>query len=233
MQVARSPGCLAALVWILEPCGNAVMAKPGGIRRYEHAMRDEALTYPEVHEDFPWGERAMKVKGKVFLFLSCDGAQLSMSMKLPSSRHAALMMPFAKPTGYGLGKAGWVTSQFRGDDAPPLDILRAWLGESYRAVAPKTLVKQLEARAAAVKTKTAAPEKTKVAAAHPATPANAAAAPTKKAAPKKAASAKKTAAAPTKKAALKKPAAPATAAPASPQSRRPPKAMKAKQFAAR
>ena len=33
------------------------------------ALRDFALRYPETHEDFPWGERVIKVKGKVFLFL--------------------------------------------------------------------------------------------------------------------------------------------------------------------
>lgn len=122
------------------------MPQPTGLHRDEHALRDAALAYPEAHEDFPWGERALKVRGKVFLFLSCDGARLSLSMKLPESRHAALTMPFATPTGYGLGKAGWVTSRFGAGEAVPLEILRAWLDESYRAVAPKAVVKQLDAR---------------------------------------------------------------------------------------
>ncbi len=120
------------------------MAKTSGLHHYEHLLREAALAYPESHEDFPWGERALKVKGKVFLFLYCDAEKLSMSMKLPESRHAALMMPFAKPTGYGLGKAGWVTSVFGEKELPPIEILRAWLDESYRAVAPVTLVKRLD-----------------------------------------------------------------------------------------
>lgn len=130
------------------------MPQPTGLHRDEHALRDAALAYPEAHEDFPWGERALKVRGKVFLFLSCDGARLSLSLKLPESRHAALTMPFATPTGYGLGKAGWVTSRFEAGAVVPLEILRAWLDESYRAVAPKAVVKQLDARAAAASTKT-------------------------------------------------------------------------------
>jgi hypothetical protein len=36
-------------------------------RQIETALRDYALGFPEATEDFPWGERAIKVKGKVFL----------------------------------------------------------------------------------------------------------------------------------------------------------------------
>jgi hypothetical protein len=39
-----------------------------------------------------------------------------------------------------------VTSRFEAGEAVPLEILRAWLDESYRAVAPKAVVKQLDAR---------------------------------------------------------------------------------------
>jgi hypothetical protein len=35
----------------------------------ETALRDCALGFPEAVEEFPWGERAIKVKGKVFLFI--------------------------------------------------------------------------------------------------------------------------------------------------------------------
>jgi hypothetical protein len=33
------------------------------------ALHKAALGYPETHEDHPWGERAYKVAGKVFLFM--------------------------------------------------------------------------------------------------------------------------------------------------------------------
>lgn len=57
----------------------------------------------------------------------------------------ALMLPFAEPTGYGLGKSGWVTATFNaGEKAPPVALLKQWLDESYRAIAPKKLVKALE-----------------------------------------------------------------------------------------
>lgn len=108
------------------------------------ALRDFAMGYPGAHEDFPWGERVVKVNGKVFLFLG-KGEDLSLSVKLPSSRAMALGLPFASPTAYGLGKSGWVSARFGPGEKPPLDLLRAWIDESYRAVAPKKLAASLAA----------------------------------------------------------------------------------------
>jgi predicted DNA-binding protein (MmcQ/YjbR family) len=106
-------------------------------------LRKKALDYPAVHEDFPWGEHALKVKKKVFLFMRYDASMLSLSIKLPASHGMALMFPFATPTGYGLGKAGWVTARFPKGARPPLRLLVAWLDESYRAIAPAKLVAAL------------------------------------------------------------------------------------------
>ncbi len=111
------------------------------------ALRKLALGYPEAHEDFPWGERALKVKKKVFVFMHYDAGHLSLSVKLPASQGAALMLSFAEPTGYGLGKAGWVTARFARGSRPPLRLLAAWVHESYQAVAPTTLVASLAAGA--------------------------------------------------------------------------------------
>jgi predicted DNA-binding protein (MmcQ/YjbR family) len=97
------------------------------------------MAKPEATEHFPWGERAIKVKGKVFLFMFADATRLSLSTKLPESNGVALMLPFAQPTGYGLGKAGWVSAAFEAGDTPPIDVLCAWVDESYQAVAPAKL----------------------------------------------------------------------------------------------
>jgi predicted DNA-binding protein (MmcQ/YjbR family) len=107
------------------------------------ALRAYALAFPEAHEDFPWGERVVKVKDKVFVFLGRDD-DVGVTVKLPSSGLLALSLPFASPTGYGLGKSGWVTARFGPKDKPPLELLRKWIDESYRAVAPKELVKALD-----------------------------------------------------------------------------------------
>lgn len=114
----------------------------------EQTLRDYGMTFPEAHEDFPWGHRALKVKGKAFVFMSSDAEGLRFSMKLPVSAEFALDLPFTAPTGYGLGKSGWVTATFGPKDKPPLDYLRHWIAESYRAVAPKKLLKLLDAKAA-------------------------------------------------------------------------------------
>lgn len=111
------------------------------LRAAYEALRLYGLTLPEATEDHPWGETALKVKGKVFVFMSMSDQGLSLSTKLPDSCALALELPFAKPTGYGLGKSGWVSARFtkEDEDEAPTDMLKAWIEESYRAVAPKKL----------------------------------------------------------------------------------------------
>jgi predicted DNA-binding protein (MmcQ/YjbR family) len=119
------------------------MAKSSGLPRDGARLRKLALSYPEAHEDMPWGHHAIKVKGKSFVFLAADRDTFSLSAKLPSSAEVAVKLPFASPTEYGLGKSGWVTARFPRSARLPLDILELWIDESYRAIAPKKLVAQL------------------------------------------------------------------------------------------
>ena len=121
-------------------------------------LREHALGLPGAHEDFPWGESVAKVGKKVFVFLGRPGDEgpQGMSVKLPESGEAALDLPFATPTGYGLGKSGWVSLSFEKGDEIPVELLRDWITESYRAVAPKTMVAKLGEAAAS-----AAPRKAK------------------------------------------------------------------------
>ncbi len=109
-------------------------------------LRKHALGYPESIEDFPWGHSAYKVQGKIFLsvYLDDDEGVLSLSVKLPISNKLALTLPFAAPTRYGLGKHGWVTATFNVGADAPLDMIQEWVDESFRAVAPKRIVAQLE-----------------------------------------------------------------------------------------
>ncbi len=122
------------------------MARLSPLKKTVAELRKRALAYPETSEDFPWGHSAFKVKGKGFLFtyLNEDEGFLSLSVKLPVSSNMALTFPFAKPTEYGMGKHGWVTSRFNVGDDVPIDLLLDWMDESYRAVAPKRVLAQLE-----------------------------------------------------------------------------------------
>lgn len=107
-------------------------------------LRARAMKYPEATEDFPWGERAIKVRGKAFLFLRAEGRGVSFSVKLPHSAAEALELPFTQPTPYGLGRHGWVMAEVDGSRDAPVSTFEAWLDESYRAVAPKRLVATLD-----------------------------------------------------------------------------------------
>jgi predicted DNA-binding protein (MmcQ/YjbR family) len=114
------------------------------LKRADAVLRDFALAFPQTREEFPWGHRAVKVKGKVFVFMALIDRELSLSMKLPVSGRTALTLPFATPTEYGLGKSGWVTARFRSSDPVPIEMLKEWIEESFRAVAPKRLLAKFE-----------------------------------------------------------------------------------------
>jgi predicted DNA-binding protein (MmcQ/YjbR family) len=109
-------------------------------------LRQYALGLPGAWEDFPWGESVVKVGKKVFVFLGHSGDLLTLSVKLPASNLMALDLPFTTPTGYGLARGGWVTARFEKGESPPIDLLIRWVEESYRAVAPRKHVKELDGR---------------------------------------------------------------------------------------
>ncbi len=110
-------------------------------------LRSHALTFPDAYEDHPWDETVAKVNGKIFVFFGTDHdrANVRITVKLDESHDQALMVPGAKPAGYGLGRSGWVSVPL-GTGTPPVDVLRDWIDESYRRVAPKRLVAELDAR---------------------------------------------------------------------------------------
>jgi len=117
------------------------------VQKAAASLREYALSLPEAYEDFPWGELVIKVNKKIFVFISGE-AELEkgfrLGVKLPVSSIQALNLPFTQPSGYGLGKASWVTAHFSLHEPLPTELLISWIEESYRAIAPKKLVRQLE-----------------------------------------------------------------------------------------
>ena len=114
------------------------------------ALREFGLAYPGAHTKSPWpGHLDLAVNDKTFAYLSLEGEPFGISCKLPQSSAAALMLPFCEPTGYGLGKSGWVSAKFKKGEAPPVELFKAWIDESYRAQAPKKLIKALGGEVAA------------------------------------------------------------------------------------
>ncbi len=111
-------------------------------------LRDFALTYPEAWEDHPWDHIAVKVRKKAFVFMSGEQlleGKLSMTVKLPISNEMVLALPYMEKAGYGLGKSGWVTMRLGTKDPVDRGMFEGWIDQSYRAVAPKTLIKKLDA----------------------------------------------------------------------------------------
>jgi hypothetical protein len=49
------------------------------------------------------------------------------------------------PTGYGLGKAGWVTIPVDGLGGDDAEVLQDFIEESYRIIAPKKMISELDA----------------------------------------------------------------------------------------
>ena len=114
------------------------------------SLEEFALSLPEAWPDEPWGDRVVKVGKKIFVFLSRpDATRPAVTFKLPDSRDHALAYPDAIPTGYGLGKHGWVTVMIDAVPTEEHEVLFDFVEESYRAVATKTLVKRLDAELAA------------------------------------------------------------------------------------
>lgn len=111
------------------------------LRAIKAALRTYALTFEGAKEDHPWGENVTKVNGKVFAFFGVDDDTSNgvMGVKLARSLLYARGLPHVEPMGYGLGKSGWCTVK-KPKGAIDVKLMKEWLAESYKLVAPKRLV---------------------------------------------------------------------------------------------
>jgi predicted DNA-binding protein (MmcQ/YjbR family) len=90
------------------------------------------------------GEPTFRVRGKNFVFT--NQAASGLSVKLPKDEAEAVVAtdPLAEPTGYGLGRHGWVSVEVGDDpDDARWQQIEEWVRTSYTLVAPKTLAKQV------------------------------------------------------------------------------------------
>lgn len=112
-------------------------------------VRAFALELPGAVEEFPWGESVAKVNGKVFVFLGTDGGDhppgLTLKLKAEEVHAHAMAAPGAEPARYGLGRSGWVRIPIGEEGSPDVALLCDWVEESYRVIAPKKLVAELDA----------------------------------------------------------------------------------------
>ena len=88
------------------------------------------------------GEPTFRVRGKNFIFSDPDATGIS--VKLPKEEAEAVVAtdPLAEPTGYGLGRHGWVSVTIGAmPTADRWQQVEEWVRTSYTLVAPKTLAK--------------------------------------------------------------------------------------------
>lgn len=110
-----------------------------------HRLQEIVSRLPEAErvDVEAWGgEPTFRVRGKNFVFT--DQAATGLSVKLPKEEAAAVVATDAgaEPTGYGLGRHGWVSVTV--GDAPDEERWRQveeWVRTSYTMVAPRTLAK--------------------------------------------------------------------------------------------
>jgi predicted DNA-binding protein (MmcQ/YjbR family) len=88
------------------------------------------------------GEPTFRVRGKNFVFT--DPSAHGVTVKLPKDEAAAVVAtdPRATPTGYGLGRHGWVSIELgaAADQARWREV-EEWVRTSYTLVAPKSLAR--------------------------------------------------------------------------------------------
>ena len=91
------------------------------------------------------GEPTFRVRGKNFVFAGHEGR--SFSVKLPPEEAAAVVAsdPAATPTGYGLGRHGWVSVTLPArPSAARWKEVAEMIRTSYCLIAPKGLARRVE-----------------------------------------------------------------------------------------
>ena len=107
------------------------------------ALRGRALQFPGVAEGDSCVKRAFKARTKGFLYLGETGDTYNVMLKVGDSLDAVKRFCAERPDDRSVGETNWVTLHFGGDEAPP-EALDDWIEESYRLLAPKKLVNELE-----------------------------------------------------------------------------------------
>lgn len=108
------------------------------------ALRAHALRFPETSEGTSCVNRAFKVRKKNFVFIGEKADNVRVMVRLKDSAEAAAGLGDPRVV---VGKTGWATLNFAPDDAPDLALMQAWIDESFRALAPKTVLKAWDAGA--------------------------------------------------------------------------------------
>jgi len=116
-------------------------------------LRELCLALPQARETSTWGSPHFRVRDKIFAGFDPDAPTPVLGFKLSLERQAQMLRdPRFRVAPY-VGRYGWVSMDLSG--VSDWDEVRAFLVESYCAIAPKSLAAQLEGgQAAALRRKT-------------------------------------------------------------------------------
>lgn len=88
------------------------------------------------------GEPTFRVNGKNFVFTDAKATGVSVKLSKDEAEAVIASDPGAEPTGYGLGRHGWVSIQLGAKpSAARWREVEEWVRTSYTMVAPKRLTK--------------------------------------------------------------------------------------------
>ncbi len=92
-----------------------------------------------------WGDHpTFRVRGKNFVFSDAEACNLSVKLDKEEAAAVVATDPDATPTGYGLGRHGWVSLTLPPElDGERWEQVEEWVRTSYTLVAPKKLARQV------------------------------------------------------------------------------------------
>ena len=89
-----------------------------------------------------WGdEPTFRVRGKTFIFTDPNAHALSVKLSKEEAAAVVATDPLAEPTGYGLGRHGWVSVRIGNGGRDRWGQVEEWVRTSYTLVAPRALAK--------------------------------------------------------------------------------------------
>lgn len=97
-------------------------------------VRQQALSYENAEENFPWGNRVFfrDLKGRNFLFANTKNDYLEVTFRLPKAqKEQVLALPFVEPSRY---MSNWVNANVR--TQAELDQISPWIKVSYKLNKP-------------------------------------------------------------------------------------------------
>ena len=87
------------------------------------------------------GEPTFRVRKKNFVFTNPEATSISVKLTKEEAEAVVATEPRAEPTGYGLGRHGWVSIDLGAK--PDWEQVTEWVRTSFTMVAPKALARQV------------------------------------------------------------------------------------------